>query len=58
LINKVDLLPYLDLDLAQLRRNIAAVNPAARVLQISARTGEGLDEWCGWLRAQILAPGS
>ncbi|HMQ24720.1 MAG TPA: hydrogenase nickel incorporation protein HypB [Acidimicrobiales bacterium] len=48
-VNKVDLLPHLDLDLDALLGHLAAVNPAARVILASARTGEGLDEWCDWL---------
>ena len=43
LVNKLDLLPHLDFDLALFRRNLAAVNPAATVLEVSARTAEGLD---------------
>jgi hydrogenase nickel incorporation protein HypB len=49
LLNKLDLLPHLDVDVALLRRNVVAVNPAARVLEISARTGAGLDAWHAWL---------
>ena len=42
LINKIDLLPYLDVDLDAFRRNLQAVNPTAATLEISARTGAGL----------------
>ncbi len=48
-VNKIDLLPYLDFDLALFRRNLAAVNPSVTVLEVSARTGEGVDAWCDWL---------
>lgn len=51
LINKIDLVPHLDLDLDLLRANIAAVNPTAEVIEVSARTGEGLDRWHEWLLA-------
>ena len=54
-VNKVDLLPHLDFDLAALLANIAAVNPAAKVIQASARTGEGLAEWCEWLTGDSAA---
>lgn len=50
-VNKVDLLPHLELDLDRFLANLRAVNPAARVIEASARTGEGVDEWCDWLRA-------
>jgi hydrogenase nickel incorporation protein HypB len=53
LVNKIDLLPHLDVDLGLFRRNLAAVNPTATVLELSARTGEGVDAWCDWLRAQV-----
>src|SRR3954454_482421 len=49
IINKVDLLPYLDLDLEQLVANIEAVNPEARVLVASAKTGEGVAAFREWL---------
>lgn len=52
LVNKVDLLPYLDFDLPKLLRNIEAVNPGVRCLPLSARTGEGIDQWCDWLRSR------
>ncbi len=55
LINKIDLLPHLDFDLAELRRNIEAVRPGAEVLLVSARTGEGMDAWRDWLRHRVAA---
>ena len=51
LVNKLDLLPHLDFDLDLFRRNVAAVNPAARLIEVSARTGAGLEEWHSWLTA-------
>jgi hydrogenase nickel incorporation protein HypB len=50
-VNKLDLLPHLDFDLDLFRRNVATVNPAARLIEVSARTGEGLDAWHDWLTA-------
>jgi hydrogenase nickel incorporation protein HypB len=55
LINKVDLLPHLDFDLARFERNVEAVHPGVPRLRVSARTGEGLDAWRDWMAA--LAPG-
>jgi hydrogenase nickel incorporation protein HypB len=52
LINKIDLLPHLDIDLAQLHRNLDAVNPGVQRIELSARTGEGVDAWCSWLLAR------
>lgn len=48
-INKIDLAPYLDADLGVFRDNLASVNPNAEVLEVSAKTGEGLDDWLAWL---------
>ncbi|MET8153874.1 hydrogenase nickel incorporation protein HypB [Actinoplanes sp. NPDC049668] len=53
LINKTDLLPYVDFDLAACRAHIKAVNPAARVLAVSATTGENLESWYTWLDAPL-----
>jgi hydrogenase nickel incorporation protein HypB len=49
LVNKLDLLPHLDFDLPLFLRNLASINPAATVLQVSARSTEGLDLWYAWL---------
>jgi hydrogenase nickel incorporation protein HypB len=48
-INKVDLLPHLDVDLDRLVYNVGAVNPEARTMPASARTGEGIDAFAEWL---------
>jgi hydrogenase nickel incorporation protein HypB len=48
-VNKVDLLPHLDVDLEKLLGNIEAVNPDATVLTTSARSGEGIEAWREWL---------
>jgi len=48
-VNKLDLLPHLDFDLDRFLTNLRAVNPTARVIQLSARTGEGMAEWCDCL---------
>lgn len=50
LLNKIDLVPYLDVDVDSYIANIHQVNPTATVLPISARTGAGMPAWFGWLR--------
>jgi hydrogenase nickel incorporation protein HypB len=50
LVNKIDLLPHLDFDLDRFLYNLDAVHPGVARLLVSARTGEGLDAWCDWLR--------
>lgn len=49
LVNKMDLLPHLDFDLPAFYANLRAVNPGVAVIETSARTGQGVDEWCTWL---------
>ncbi|HEX5201772.1 hydrogenase nickel incorporation protein HypB [Paractinoplanes rhizophilus] len=48
-VNKVDLLPYVDFDLEACRSHVASVNPKAEVLALSATKGENLDAWYAWL---------
>lgn len=48
-INKLDLLPYVDYDLEKAKRQALAINPHLRIFELSCRTGEGLDAWCDWL---------
>lgn len=48
-INKIDLLPYVDYDLAKVRAQALAINPRLRIFELSCRTGAGLDSWCAWL---------
>lgn len=54
-VNKIDLLAHLDFSLDSFLANLRAVNPGATVLQLSARTGEGVEEWCSWLRRAAAA---
>ena len=49
IVNKIDLLPHLDVDMDLFRRNLAAINPSARVIEISAKTGDGVDSWIDWI---------
>ncbi|WP_326956282.1 hydrogenase nickel incorporation protein HypB [Amycolatopsis sp. NBC_01286] len=50
LLNKVDLLPYVDFDVDEFTRDTRRVNPTASILQVSATRGDGLTEWYDWLR--------
>ena len=56
LVNKVDLLAHLDVDLAQFLRNLDAVNPSVARILMSARTGQGIEEWCSWLMTRRWRP--
>jgi len=55
LLNKTDLLPHLDFDVEQCLEYARRINPDLGVLQLSARTGEGLTAWLDWLRAERRA---
>jgi hydrogenase nickel incorporation protein HypB len=55
LLTKIDLLPHLELDVPALESALARVMPDAQLLHLSARTGEGLDEWAAWLEARRAA---
>jgi hydrogenase nickel incorporation protein HypB len=52
IINKIDLMPYLNCSLETLRANARQINPSLRVFETSCRTGEGIDPWCSWLADQ------
>ena len=52
-VNKIDLLPYVDYSLEKVKRQALAINPNLRIFEVSCRTGEGLDEWCEWLSAFV-----
>jgi hydrogenase nickel incorporation protein HypB len=49
IINKIDLLPYLDFDLDLFHSNLRDVNPDVRTIETSAKTGVGVDEVCAWI---------
>ena len=54
-INKIDLLPYVDFDMEYFRRGAAALNPGLATFPMSCRTGEGLDAWVEWVIIQVEA---
>jgi hydrogenase nickel incorporation protein HypB len=53
LINKIDLLPYLDLTIDTIEQSILQVHPEMPIFNISAKTGEGFDAWIAWLLQQV-----
>jgi hydrogenase nickel incorporation protein HypB len=52
LVSKTDLLPYVDFDLTRFNADVARVSPGARVVPLSAKSGEGTWKWHAWLRQQ------
>lgn len=55
LINKMDVLPYFDFDLEACKERVRKLNPDIKIIPISARTGEGMDEWIQWLKEQTIS---
>lgn len=53
LITKMDLAPYLDIDIDRITNNIRQMNPHAAIIPVSAKTGNGLDAWFQWLQKQV-----
>jgi hydrogenase nickel incorporation protein HypB len=51
-INKIDLLPYLEFDLGKAKDYAMRVNPKLKFFEVSATSGEGMDQWIDWLMAQ------
>jgi hydrogenase nickel incorporation protein HypB len=54
-LTKTDLLPYLPFDLGKALEAVRAVNPDVPIIRTSSTTGEGLDDWCNWLRGRVAA---
>lgn len=52
LLNKIDLLPYVDTDIDKIKRDALSINPSISIFEISCRTGQGIEEWAGWLKGQ------
>ena len=53
IINKIDVMPYFDFDMAKVEEYAHMRNPALKIFPISAKTGEGVDAWCSWLEEQV-----
>ena len=53
LINKTDVLPYFDFDMEKVIEYAYRRNPKLEIFPVSAKTGEGMDAWCDWLRKQV-----
>lgn len=55
LLNKIDLLPYLQFDVSKCLAFAREVNPDIKIILVSATSGEGMDEWLSWLEAEQCA---
>ena len=53
IINKIDLIPYVDYNIDYFRRGVEMLNPGVMTFPLSCRTGEGIDSWTSWLTKQV-----
>lgn len=53
LINKIDLLPYVDCSVEKIREEALKINPGMTIFEVSCKTGEGLDAWYDWVREEV-----
>ena len=53
LINKIDLLPYVDCSIDKIKEDSLKINPDMTIFEISCKTGEGLEDWYNWLRKEV-----
>jgi len=54
IINKIDVLPYFDFNLEKVKEYAYMRNPDLKIFPVSAKTGEGIEKWCDWLRSQVI----
>ncbi len=53
LINKIDLLPYIDVDLKKIKNTARALNPDIEIFELSCKTGQGINEWISFLKEKL-----
>lgn len=53
IINKIDLLPYVNSSIEEIKSNSKSINSALEVFEVSCKTSEGIEDWCNWLLTQI-----
>jgi hydrogenase nickel incorporation protein HypB len=53
LVNKIDYLSLSDFDLAALHKRVLVLNPRITILEVSCKTGAGIEDWIDWLKAEV-----
>lgn len=53
LINKIDLIHYLDFDIPKVKKDSLSLNPELDIFEVSAKTGKGMEQWYGWIRERL-----
>lgn len=55
LVNKIDYLSMSDFDMEAMRKRVLALNPKIEIMEVSCKTGAGIDKWVGWLKKEVAA---
>jgi hydrogenase nickel incorporation protein HypB len=53
LLNKMDLLPHLEVDVEKIRRDSLSLNPKLKIFEVSCKTGQGIPEWIEWIKTKV-----
>jgi hydrogenase nickel incorporation protein HypB len=53
ILNKIDLLPYIDADIEKIKRDSLSLNPSLKIFEVSCKTGKGLAQWTEWLQTVV-----
>ncbi len=53
IINKIDLLPYVDCNIEDMKRNALSINPQLKIFEVSCKTNQGLEKWISWIESQV-----
>ena len=53
LVSKIDCKPVFDFDISAMRKRVRSLNPDADIMELSAKTGEGIENWLAWLKKQL-----
>ena len=53
LLNKMDLAPYLEVDIEKIRRDSLSLNPKLKIFEVSCKTGQGIPEWIEWIKTKV-----
>lgn len=53
IINKIDLLPYLNSNIIEMKKNALLINPSLKIFEVSCKTNEGLDKWVEWILSNL-----
>jgi len=55
LVNKIDYMSMSDFDLEAMRKRVLALNPRIEIMEVSCKTGAGIDKWVGWVKKEVAA---